>query len=272
MHYYSFHIGDYAKQTRYLSLLEDLAYRRLLDLYYTAEAPIPLDVERAARLIGMREQMREVSDVLSDFFVKSEDGYRNSRADREIAAYHAKAERARSANATRWKANKSDPVLKSDLKSDAGRIPTNNQEPITNNQEPDKKHTPGKPAKFAPAAYLAELGIKPGLIDDWLKLRNSHRAPVTQTVLTRIEAEALKAKLPLAEVLALCCARGWRGFQAEWVTKDQGRAPPSGKQAARDAYFAGRQAARDAYWADDNKGDNHAGSERDITGECSVIF
>ncbi|NDH69342.1 MAG: DUF1376 domain-containing protein, partial [Gammaproteobacteria bacterium] len=33
MHYYQFHIGDYKSHTHHLSLLEDLAYRRLLDFY-----------------------------------------------------------------------------------------------------------------------------------------------------------------------------------------------------------------------------------------------
>lgn len=132
MNYYSFHIGDYAVHTRHLTLIEDLAYRRLLDLYYTTEQPITLDVEKASKLIGMREHIREVSEILSDFFLKSEDGYRNSRCDKEIGVYKAKADRARSANSSRWNAKKSNPGLKSDLKSDAFRVPTNNQEPITN--------------------------------------------------------------------------------------------------------------------------------------------
>ena len=39
MHYYSFNIGDYASHTRHLTAIEDLAYRRLLDLYYLHEQP-----------------------------------------------------------------------------------------------------------------------------------------------------------------------------------------------------------------------------------------
>lgn len=128
MNYYPFHLGDYAAHTRHLSLMEDLAYRRMLDLYYTSEQPLPDDPEKVARLIGMRDQMREVSDVLSDFFLKSDTGYINARCDREIVAYKAKADRAKSANKARWEGKSSDPVLK----SDADQVPTNNQEPITN--------------------------------------------------------------------------------------------------------------------------------------------
>ena len=127
MNYYSFHIGDYATHTRYLDLLSDLAYRRLLDLYYTSEAPITLDVDKASALIGMREHSEIVSEVLSNFFLKSEDGYRNARCDAEIEVYHAKADRARSANTKRWDSKKAPDSLKSDLKSEQSRIPTNNK-------------------------------------------------------------------------------------------------------------------------------------------------
>lgn len=136
MNYYQFHLGDYAAHTRHLSLMEDLAYRRMIDLYYTNEEPLPLDVERIARLVGMRDHMQEISDVLSDFFVKSEGGYINSRCDKEIEAYRAKADRARSANKARWNQEKSNDRLKSDVESDVNleenQIPTKNQEPRTN--------------------------------------------------------------------------------------------------------------------------------------------
>ncbi len=128
MNYYPFHLGDYAAHTKHLSLLEDLAYRRMIDLYYTAEKPLPSDPENVARLIGMRENSTIVTEVLSDFFLKSEEGYRSKRCDREIKKYKAKADRARSANNKRWK---SETHLKSDMKSESFQIPTNNQKPIT---------------------------------------------------------------------------------------------------------------------------------------------
>lgn len=139
MNYYQFHIGDYAVHTRHLSLLEDLAYRRLMDWYYTNEKPIPPDPEKAARLIGMQDHTKEVSNILSDFFLKSDAGYINKRCDKEIAKYKEKADRAKNANSHRWK---SETDLKSDKNSDAVHIPTNNQEPVTNNQDLDLS---GKP-------------------------------------------------------------------------------------------------------------------------------
>lgn len=204
MNYYSFHIGDYAAHTRHLSLMEDLAYRRLLDLYYTSEKPIPLEIDKAARLIGMRDHSEAVSDVLSDFFLKSEEGYISKRADEEIEAYRAKADRARSANTKRWDTKKSDTTLKSDLKSEQCLIPTNNQEPITNNQYKNKSITPPE-------------GVDLNVWNDFVIHRKSKKAPISATALRGIEVEARKAKISLQAALELCCSRGWTGFKADWI-------------------------------------------------------
>jgi len=51
--WYKFHLGDYITHTTHLSDAEDLAYRRLLDLYYISEAPIPSDTAFVARKIRL---------------------------------------------------------------------------------------------------------------------------------------------------------------------------------------------------------------------------
>lgn len=96
MNFYAFHIGDYAVHTRHLSLMEDLAYRRLLDWYYIHERAIPAETQSVARLIGMREHVAEIDAVLSEFFTPNEAGeWTHSRCDAEIAKARAHAERAR---------------------------------------------------------------------------------------------------------------------------------------------------------------------------------
>ena len=95
MNYYAFHIGDYAVHTRHLSLLEDLAYRRLLDLYYTRELPLPTEVGQVSRLIGMRENVQETQAVLQEFFLLTEAGWTHARCDVEIAKATRNAEVAR---------------------------------------------------------------------------------------------------------------------------------------------------------------------------------
>ena len=85
MHFYKFHIGDYMSHTRHLSHYEDLAYRRLLDFYFLHEQPIKH--RDAARHIGMRDHEEDVLTVLNEFFLSTENGFINVRADKEIAEF-----------------------------------------------------------------------------------------------------------------------------------------------------------------------------------------
>jgi len=92
--WYKFYLGDYITHTTHLSDAEDLAYRRLLDLYYISEKPIPLDTESVARKIRLDLDITE--SVLGEFFDKGVDGYRNNRCDMEIAKYQHQVETNRS--------------------------------------------------------------------------------------------------------------------------------------------------------------------------------
>jgi uncharacterized protein YdaU (DUF1376 family) len=89
MNYYQFHIGDYASHTRHLTLEEDACYRRLLDLCYQSESPLPKDTSRISKLVLCPHEMVEY--VLSEFFeCKDDSGWINKRAFEEIEKYHAK--------------------------------------------------------------------------------------------------------------------------------------------------------------------------------------
>lgn len=85
MIWYKFHLGDYITHTMHLSDAEDLAYRRLLDLYYMSERPIPLDTESVSRRIRLDLDITE--SVLGEFFERTNEGYRNHRCDVEIDKY-----------------------------------------------------------------------------------------------------------------------------------------------------------------------------------------
>jgi uncharacterized protein YdaU (DUF1376 family) len=101
MNYYPFHIGDYAAHTRYLTLMEDLAYRRMLDLYYVSEKPLE-PAEQTARLIGMRDHVAEVGTILSDFFEATEAGFINKRANEELDKFSLMKQGGRDGAAKRW--------------------------------------------------------------------------------------------------------------------------------------------------------------------------
>jgi uncharacterized protein YdaU (DUF1376 family) len=145
MHYYQFHIGDYASHTRHLSLMEDLAYRRLLDFYYLHEQPIKQ--RDIARQIGMREHEQDVLTVLNEFFISGEEGFVSPRADKEIQQYKEFIEAGKRGAAKRWaKAGDSPP----NSPPNAGPIATNNHNPLTITHKPKKEQQRGSrlPADF----------------------------------------------------------------------------------------------------------------------------
>lgn len=90
MNYYEHHLGDYAKDTSHLTMLEHGAYRLLLDRYYSTEAPIPKDQAHRVARARSKDEKIAVDTVLDEFF-KLEDGfYVNGRADEEITKAQSK--------------------------------------------------------------------------------------------------------------------------------------------------------------------------------------
>jgi len=74
-----------------------------------------------------------------------------------------------------------------------------------------------KGTAFDPKSFLKTKGVEEPLLSDWLKVRKTKKAPVTETAMTLLEAEAGKAGLPLADVLKICVEKNWQGFKAEWL-------------------------------------------------------
>ncbi len=143
MHYYSFHVSDYIHDTAHLSAYEDLAFRRLLDLYYTSEKPIPNKTQEVSRRIRLTHQETAVLSVLQEFFTFDEerDCWFHKRCDKAIADYQAKAERNREVGKLggRPKSNPDANPQKTQVVSKHNP----NQEPITNNHKPIDKNKRG---------------------------------------------------------------------------------------------------------------------------------
>ena len=84
MNYYKKHLGDYAKSTATLTILEHGVLNLLLDLYYATEKPLPAkNIYSCARARTKKEKVA-VDVVLKKFFVCTKEGWRQKRADEEI--------------------------------------------------------------------------------------------------------------------------------------------------------------------------------------------
>lgn len=97
MNFYPHHIGDYITATAHLTMIEDGAYRRLMDLYYSTEKPLPGDRKALYRLARARteEEQQAVDIVLAEFFIECSEGWSHSRCEEEIEKARVSAERAR---------------------------------------------------------------------------------------------------------------------------------------------------------------------------------
>ena len=192
MHYFNFNIGDYASHTRHLSLLEDLAYRRLIDAYYLAEKPFTGSPADIAKEIGMTSQIEEVFYVLTKYFEQSDDGsWFNKRCDEEIAHYHGKHEQAIRAGKASAEARLS--------KRSTSVQPTNKQEPITNKQI--KTIAPIGFDLFWDA-YDKKVG-KPNALKEWAK--------------AKIDENLLKVVVEQAKKCAQSVEKQFRKDPERWI-------------------------------------------------------
>ena len=203
MHFYSFNIGDYISHTKHLSDMEDLAYRRLLDLYYLHERTLNEDVAIVARKINMRDKVPEVETVLKEFFVlESGKGWTNPRADVEIEKYQSKVQSA-------IRAGKASALARSNARSTTVQ-PNNKQETLNNKQETYNNKTLKRPRNVTKKTW-----------DDFLVHRKNKKAPLTETAFIGIKNEVKKTTISLEEALIMCQARGWQSFKSDWISKEQ---------------------------------------------------
>ena len=129
MIWYKFHIGDYLTHTVHLSDAEDLAYRRLLDLYYMSEKAIPLDTESVARKIRLDLDITE--SVLNEFFEHTENGYYNHRCHVEIAKYNHQVENNRQLGKRGGRPLKTESITESKANTNPNRNRNRNRNTIT---------------------------------------------------------------------------------------------------------------------------------------------
>ncbi len=137
-------------------------------------------------------------------------------AKRATDAQRAAARRERNADAavSHAEVTRDKPVTTPEVRPE---FDTKHQAPVTSNQKEK-----GERRKRLPAPE----GVDEGVWSDWLALRATKRAPVSETVLREARGEAAKAGLTLEAFLRIWCLRGSQGLMADWLRADErGNAP-----------------------------------------------
>ena len=249
MHKYLRHLGDYAKDTKHLSMLEHGAYNQMLDWCYAAEKPLPTDEKALFRLCSAfdKAEQQAVRSIRDEFFVLTEDGYTQKRVLEEIADYKDKAAKATRAADKRWQSERNADAMQthSDGNADGmhrARVPiTDNHKPITNflsapdgagpngdgaaaasaaELEPDsgqKKKKGGAVLDgIQPLAWTAEAGWQGFTQDLWDELALAYPACDIRRQMLAME-QWLKANPAKAR------KSNWRKFVTNWLAKEQDR-------------------------------------------------
>ena len=141
MHYYQHHIGDFIKDTSFLTNEEIGIYLKLIWLYYDSEKPLPNNLFELGMKTGTRDNTEMLSGLLEMFFSfhSVEDCWHHNRCDKEIGHYRQQlttASKAGKASALKRAMNKNPTSVEQTLNERSTEVqPTNNQQPITNNQK-----------------------------------------------------------------------------------------------------------------------------------------
>ena len=210
MHYYQHHIGDFIKDTSFLTNEEVGIYMKMIWIYYDTEEPIPNSLTELSMRVNARGKEDLIKGLLDLFFISSTQGWHHKRCDKEIEHYRQQLEfasKAGKASAAKRALNKTLSDVKQESNDRSTTVqPTNNQQPLTNNHKP-KNHI-DKPD-----------GISNDVWDAFIVIRNKKKAPLTKVSFEGIQREAKKAGVTVEDAIRKCCERGWVSFDANWVTK-----------------------------------------------------
>jgi uncharacterized protein YdaU (DUF1376 family) len=205
MHYYQHHIGDFIKDTSFLTNEEIGIYLKLIWLYYDTEKPLPNNLFELGMRTATRDNQVVLEGILGMFFIFDEQNqcWNHTRCDKEIENYKQllnTASKAGKASAIKRALNKESTSVERALNERSTDVqPTNNHKPITNNHidTPD--------------------GVDKLVWEDFLQIRKKRRAPISDRVIEGLTEQAKAAGVTLNDALKECVLRGWQSFKADWI-------------------------------------------------------
>jgi len=211
MNYYKHYMGDYARATAHLSILEHGAYRLLIDAYYSNEGPLPSEktaLYRICRAFDAAER-KAVDVIVEQFFNDSGERIVHQRIDEELTKYETKRATNRAIAGEREKQRRA--------RSGEPIPDTRNHIPDPNNQNPIPENlniSSGLPPDNAPSK--AELKKQAKEILAFLNEKAGKRFEESDTNLDFIIARLKEPKTTpthCRQVIAMKC-REWVNDQA----------------------------------------------------------
>ena len=239
MNYFDFRPGDFYATVQGLDLEGQGIFVALISRLMTTEKPIKTQWV----YLGFPKSAQEKAmAILENFFEEVEDGWilqpywdqvaryqENSRKNRENGK---KGGRPRKQQLSQ-EGQTENPVglfgLKEVTHGKADGKATNNQEPITNNQEIDID-TRDKPARPSKPKLVKPEGVSDQVFDEWQAFKRKLCKGCTQRMVDAIAREAEKAGMTVEQAMTYQLEKGWKGFEADWVRNAQPKKRPTDPQ------------------------------------------
>jgi uncharacterized protein YdaU (DUF1376 family) len=227
VNYYYFHLGDYASHTGHLDPLEDIAYRRLLDLYYRQERPLDNSIPELARLTRLREHEAVIETILTEFFSLTAEGWRHFRCDEEIGRTLNKVAKARASGEASGRARRQKGT---DVERTLNERSTEVELPIPNTHNPiPSTQYPIKKEKAPPFDFDAVEGLDRATFEKWLAYRKEIGKALKPASIEAAARDMARYGSQQAVVVQQSIAQGWQGlFAIKVVTGAQVPADPEG--------------------------------------------
>lgn len=241
MHSYTRHLGDYAKDTKHLSLLEHGAYTVLMDWCYASERALPKDEGMLYRICGAFSKIEQaaVMSVLEEFFEATEDGWLQNRVEKELRKAHEKSGKAKSAALARWNAD----AMQTQSEGNADALQTQSEGNASRARTPlssSNIHNPvSKPARRRAAAGKLLDPVFPADLPEgyaapltlWFDYKRERREVYTSSGWSMLIFQQLRFPASIvAQSVENSMSNNWAGLFTERVQNPGGSAPGFGPQ------------------------------------------
>lgn len=205
------YIGDYLRDTTRLTTVQHGAYFLLIMDYWTNGSLPDNDQILASITKCSDDQWQRIKPAIASKF-QIEDGYwKHSRIEKEL---------------TEARQNKQKRIERSQKANLAKSLKDTNKDAYKDTVEVTPSPSPSPSESSSTKKKKKIIADKPDDVveevwEAFLVHRKSKRAPVTDVVIDQISSEARKAGISLDSAMRLMCARGWTGFEADWLNKSQ---------------------------------------------------
>lgn len=194
--------GDaYLADTTHLTTEEHGAYFLLmLAAWRQPDCALPDDDRKLARIAGVSQQKwRSIKATVMDFWTLEKGRFHQARLSKEHAWVREKSKASSKSAKARWQKQPPEKKENGGKRTHSGR-----------NAPPPPPSNPNG---------LQPDGVSDQVWSDFIQHRKRKKADVTPTAMQRIVSQAKEANWPIEEALVEMIARGWTGFNAEWVDK-----------------------------------------------------